>query len=182
MANQIILLPQKFTYLDITKQFPSGKFIKKVFFQCELRSLAGGNATFAVIAYPGWKEPKSTWTIGTKVTGETTGAGKAIAFTEVAFANNELLLATKISRKNKKQHKKAENCNKKNKEKSAEQRLLEFVKNLAKDKALAKKSFFLFEGKISENPHIEYDVTLDMGGTTLNVNAKPSPPARPSDA
>ena len=101
MANQLILLPQKFKYLELTKQFPEGKFIKKVFFQCELRSLTGGNATFAIIAYPGWKESKGKWTVGTKVSGETTGAGTIIPFTEVAFANNELLLAAKSSKKKK---------------------------------------------------------------------------------
>lgn len=186
MANQIILQPQKFKFLDLTKQFPSSsKLIKKVCFQCELKSLTNGNAIFGVIAYPAWKDTHGKWSIGTKINGEDIGEGKLVPFTPVAFANNELLLSVKSSKKEEKEKKKKrkiKKCAEDGTEKSPEKKLLQYVKIISKDKKLAQKTFFRFDSKISDNPHIDHDVTLDMNGTTLNVNAKPSPPARPSDA
>ena len=176
MANQLILNPQKFNFGDLISQFPHGKYKKKIFFQSELRSLSNGDATFGVIAYPAWKG-KGKWTIGTKITGMDTGIAEIKPFTPpLAFANNEVLMATKISRKTKK-------SKKKNKEKTYATRreLLEAVKKISKDKKLIGKSSFLFNAKISANPHLEYNVTLDMGGTTLSMQTNPSPPARPQD-
>lgn len=179
MANQIILLPQKFKFSELTNQFPStGKLVKKVFFQAELRSLANGNASFAIIGYPAWKVANGKWTIGKKVMGETTGEGNTIPFIPpLAFANNELILGSKSAKKAKKKKK----CKEDEIKMTPEKKLLLLVKKISKDKTLAEKSFFHFEARISENPHIEYEVTLDVGGQTLNVSTKPSPPARPQD-
>jgi hypothetical protein len=184
MANQIILPPQKFKFADLINQFPSSrKLIKKVFFQAELRSLANDNASFAVIAYPGWKTARGKWVIGKKIEGEITGEGKHIPFVSpLAFANNELLLAATPLKKEKKSKKKDKKCKEDDFKKSPGHKFLQLVKKISKDKKLIQKSFFLFESRISENPHIEYDVTLNADGVTLNVSTKPSPPARPEEA
>ena len=71
MQNQITLLSQKFSFDKLTSQFPSsGSPFKKIFFQSELRSLEGGTAIFAVIAYPAWKATLGKWVVGTKIDGE----------------------------------------------------------------------------------------------------------------
>lgn len=179
MQNQIILLSQKFSFDKLTSQFPaSGSPLKKIYFQSELRSLDGGIATFAVIAYPAWKATLGKWVVGTKIDGEDLGGGSPIPFSApFAFANNELLFATKSDKKIRKKSKKSKDCKKDNPGFNFRQ----LVRDVFRNPELAKKSFFTFTPAISKNPHIEFDVVLDAGGTTANAMANPCPPAKPAE-
>ncbi|OSZ80222.1 hypothetical protein CAP36_02925 [Chitinophagaceae bacterium IBVUCB2] len=180
METQITLLSQKFSFEKLTSQFPtSGSPFKKIFFQSELRSLEGGTATFAVIAYPAWKGTLSKWVVGTKIDGEDIGGGSPIPFSApLAFANNELLFAAKSDKKLKKKSKKKKDCKTDNP--GADFRRL--VRAVFRDPELAKKSFFTFTPGISKNPHIELSITLDADGTTANAMANPCPPAKPAES
>ncbi len=175
MANQLILPPQKFRYKDITDQFPTtGNPKKKVFFQAELRSLADGNATFGIVAYPAWKDGNK-WEVGKKVTGaDTGGQSKVEPFTNpVAFANNEVLLSMSLSKKDDKGKKM------KKSHKGIWNKFMKMASKGCKNEKAMEDVSLVFETKISDNPHLEYTVTLDLGGTTLSVATKPSPPAPP---
>ena len=177
MANQLILPPQKFRYKEITDQFPpTGNPKKKVFFQAELRSLAGGDATFGIVAYPAWRAGNK-WIIGTKVPGEDTGEmPKTVPLTTpVAFANNEVFLSLSLTTKERKKNKK------KNPRKGRWSAFMKMARKTCKDPKIAAEATLLFETKISENPHLEYNVTLDIGGTSIRVSTKPSPPAPPEE-
>ncbi|MDZ4795254.1 MAG: hypothetical protein SGI83_13320 [Bacteroidota bacterium] len=172
MANQLILQQQKFKFSDITAGFPStGNPKKKVFFQSELRSLANGDASFGVIAYPSWKDGNK-WVVGNKIPGTAFGNPTILPFIlPLAFANNEVLMSAKSSGKKRK------------KKRGVKGRWNGFQKLIQKKcggKKLFEKMTLVFKAKISENPHIEYDVTLDFGnGTVINTATKPSPPAPP---
>ncbi|MGQ0737587.1 MAG: hypothetical protein ACT4OJ_00870 [Bacteroidota bacterium] len=171
MANQLILPPQKFRYRDITDQFPAtGIRKKKVFFQAELRSLADGNASFGIVAYPSWKDG-NTWVVGNKVTGADTGGQPAVVplTGPVAFANNEVLLSLTLLKKNKKE----------NPRKGRWSALMKIIQKNCKKGVTSDKITLIFEAGVSKNPHLEYNVTLDLGGTVLSVPTKPSPPAPP---
>jgi hypothetical protein len=172
MANQLILPPQKFNLKDITDQFPgTGSPKKKVFFQAELRSLANNNATFGVIAYPAWRKKKK-WEVGTKISGVDTGQAKVENFvTPVAFANNEIVVTLDLSKKKKKKKKDPKGgrwCAFEDKARKA-----------CKDAKQLEQATLVFEASISENPHLEYDVTLDTGTSSYTTATKPSPPAPP---
>jgi hypothetical protein len=178
MAGTLILPAQKFKYKDISDQFPpTGNPKKKVFFQAELRAVANSSATFGVVAYPSWKE-KGVWVIGTKVSGMDTGAVPvSVPFTDpIAFANNEVLLSITVTKKNKKKNVK---CAKKNPKKGRWAHFARQVNKLSKDKAQLAEATLLFTSSVSENPHLQYDVSLDMGTSVLTVSTKPSPPASP---
>jgi hypothetical protein len=166
MSNKIILTPQKFKFSDLASQFPTtGKVKKKVFFQSELRSLTDGNATFGIIAYPAWRGT-GKWEIGTKVAGTDAGTPVALAFVPpVGFANNELIFEATAAKRKIKKHKQF--------------KLLKLIKKISGDKKLFKTAFFHFETTISENPHLQYKVTLEIEGTAVSVDTKPSPPAPP---
>jgi len=172
MANQLILQQQKFKLADITSEFPAtGSVKKKVFFQTELRSLTNGDATFGVIAYASWKDG-NRWVVGKKIAGIDTGTPVILPFTPpLAFANNEVILAVKAAKKKKK---------KKDPRKGRWNNLLKAIRKTCKDKKVPEKAFILFNAGISENPHLEYDVTFDLGnGNSLKAATKPSPPAPP---
>jgi len=172
MANQLILQQQKFKFSDITSGFPStGNPKKKVFFQSELRSLANGDASFGVVAYAAWKDG-SKWVIGKKISGSDAGTPVIIPLTApLAFANNEVIFSAKMSRKKKK---------KKDPRKGRWNSLLRAIRKECGGKKISEKTVMLFTADISDNPHLEYSVTLDFGdGTTLNAATKPSPPAPP---
>ncbi len=177
MANQLILPPQKFIYKEITDQFPAtGNPKKKVFFQAELRSLAGGDAKFGIVAYPAWRAG-SKWIIGTKVSGTDTGeAPVPVPLTSpVAFANNEVFLSLSLTTKERKKKKF------KNPKKGRWSAFMKMARKKCKDPKADGEATLLFETKISENPHLEYNVTLDIGGTAIRVSTKPSPPAPPEE-
>lgn len=175
MANQLLLPPQKFNYKEITDNFPNtGSLKKKIFFQAELRSLANGDATFGIVAYAAWKD-KGKWVIGSKkVAGTDAGDGIPVPFVPpLAFANNELVVSYKLSKKRKK---KEENSEPK---KGYWNEFVKLSNKLLKDNKLHQKSLLLFRTKISTNPHLEYDVTLYVEGNSVTVATKPSPPAPP---
>ena len=179
MANKLLLPPQKFNYKEITDQFPAtGNPKKKVFFQAELRSLAGGDASFGIIAYPSWKET-GKWVIGKIIYGADAGVAVPIPFVPpIAFANNEVALSFSITKKSKKAKKKNK---KKEPKKGRWNEFLKLARKLSKDKKGLEESTLLFETTISDNPHLQYDVTLDINGTSLKVSTKPSPPAQPEE-
>lgn len=177
MANQLILPPQKFSYKEIIDQFPTtGNPRKKVFFQAELRSLANGDATFGVVAYPSWKTGKN-WVVGNKVDGiDTGGQPKIELFTvPVAFANNEVLLSLSLSKKDRKKKKKRDP------KKGRWSGLMKMARKASKDPKAAEHAILLFETRVSSNPHLEYSVSLEIDGTTLALSTKPSPPAPPEE-
>ena len=175
MASQLILPPQKFKYKDIIDQFPvTGNPKKKVFFQAELRLLSGSNATFGIVAYPSWKDGNK-WEVGKQVSGvDTGGQAKIEPFTNpIAFANNEVVLSLSFQKKGKKLNKikTPKTC-------SWNKFMKLVTKNWKNEKEL-QNATLVFETGVSENPHLEYTVTLDLGGTSLSVATKPSPPAPP---
>jgi hypothetical protein len=170
---QLILPPQKFRFRDITDQFPAGgNPKKKVFFQAEIRSVTGSNATFGIIAYPSWKDGKN-WVIGTKVIGIDTGGAPVTMNlnTHVAFANNEVLLSAGTKKK--------KNKKKKEPKKGRWSSFEKMVKKSCKDPKQLESAELIFNSRISANPHLEYDVTMDFGTSTLMVSTNPSPPAPP---
>ena len=115
--------------------------------------------------------------VGTKVTGtDATGTpGMVPLTTPLGFANNELVLKKDFSGEKKKKKKKK----KKDPRKGRWAAFMKMAKKNCKDPIMLQDATFLFEAKISENPHLEYDVTLDMGGTTVRFSTNPSPPAVP---
>jgi hypothetical protein len=178
MASQLILPNQKFVYNDLIKQFPTtGNPKKKVFFQAELRGISGSSATFGIVAYPSWKEA-GRWVVGNKVMGVDTGAvPQIIPFTEpIGFANNEVLLSITVTKKDK--TKKVKRV-KKNPRKGRWGQFARVANRFAADKETLNKAELIFRACVSENPHLEYDVSLDLGTSTLTVQTKPSPPAPP---
>lgn len=178
MANQLLLPPQKFSYKEITDQFPkTGNPKKKVFFQAELRSLANGDASFGIIAYAAWKD-SGKWVIGSKkVSGTDAGVAIPVLFIPpVAFANNEIVVSFKMAKQVKKAKKKSKT---KEPKKGRWNEFAKLTRKLSKDKKLLAQSYLLFKTTITDNPHLEYNVTLEVNGTSLNVSTKPSPPAPP---
>ena len=57
--------------------------------------------------------------------------------------------------------------------------LMKMSKKVCKDKKKLGESSLHFVAGISDNPHLEYSVTLEVDGVALSVNTKPSPPAPP---
>lgn len=171
MANQLILQQQKFRFSEITAGFPSGSPKKKVFFQSELRLLSNGDATFGVIAYPSWKDGNK-WVVGKRIAGIDGGSPIVLPFSPpLAFANNEVVLSAKATGKKRK---------KKSGRKGRWDGFQKLIQKKCGRKKLFEKTTLVFSAKISDNPHIEYDVTLDFGnGTSLKAATKPSPPAPP---
>lgn len=173
---QTITLPQqKIMLKDLIARSDPKK--TRVFFQCEFRSLTATSATFGVIAYSAWENAREGWQIGKKVMGKDTEKVKSDTLKlPLAFTNNELLLYTPQAHKDLRQKPASQNKSFKNWD--------EFYKKLDKihaNEEWFQKCFLLFDARISDNPHIVYDVTLNAGdGTAITVSTNPSPPARPS--
>jgi len=169
MANQVILPAQKLLLSDLKASFPNKK-IKKVFFQCELRSISGNDATFGVIAYAGKRNPLNKWIVGTKVNCIIDEALPAQRFDiPLAFGNNELVDFNFDSKKKKSKKTSPKNISQ-DKLMSAINRILK-----SKDKSKLLDSILYLKPKLSRNPHIYYEVTMDTSRTITN----PSPPAPP---
>jgi hypothetical protein len=168
--NQLILHSQTFRFLDIVDAFPpDGVLKKKIFFQAELSAIDQGSVSFRIIAYPAWRL-KGKWVIGPKVNATESGNGSVLPFQEpLGFANNELPLAG-YKKKMKKLGKK---------EKKTYDEFARLFKKLLKDPKLAAKASFRCHTTISENPHLEYEVTLEADGTSVMISTNPSPPAPP---
>lgn len=167
---RLVLQNQSFRVADIIEQFPAGiKSRKKLFLQPELVMLDGGNAVFRVIAYPAWRV-KGAWVIGKKITSTETSNGSVIPFKEpLAFGNNEIPLSAyrmkrkKVGKKIKKKY-------------GAWER---FFRRICGNPRLLESAVFRCHTRISENPHMEYDVTMESEGTAMQWESNPSPPAKP---
>lgn len=194
MAN--ILLPQQtIKVADLQSQFPARRFkTRKIFFQCELRRVeANGDAVFRIIGYAAWRKNNNDripWNIGAiPARGEDVVGGPVLshpvdngdpdpAKRHVAFGNNEIRWPyipgfQEQSDKEKDQYYEDDEKDPKHE--------TEFAMQLGKilmDKEKLTKSFLNFKGKISENPHLTYDVTLDSGGIEI---ANPCPPNQPGE-
>lgn len=84
----------------------------------------------------------------------------------LAFANNEVVVSFKL-----KKNKKPKNGQWK--------RLDKKVCKLLKDKKELEKLVYYLKPAFPKTPHLEYDVTLEVNGTRLNVATKPCPPSSP---
>lgn len=167
--NQIVLHSQTFRFNDIVDQFPADRLKKKIFFQAELSGLDLGSASFQIIAYPAWRL-KGEWVVGPKVVASESGNGSVIPFKEpLGFANNELPLAGYKKKKGKLGKK----------EKKAFDDFAKFFKKVASDPKMAARAIFRCHTRVSKNPHLEYEVTLEADGTAVMISTNPSPPARP---
>ncbi len=174
MANQIILNKQIFRFDEIAKLFPGDVKGKKVFFQAELQSLENGDAKFGIVAYAACgKDGK--WTVCGTVKGTDMGEPQKMDFIPFALANNELVLGSGKKGKDKKKKKKKKDCD----DGGERNAFLELYKKVAADPELAKKAVFSCTTSISKNPHLNYDVTLESGGTSARTRCNPSPPDNP---
>lgn len=168
MANKIILNQQTFSLKEILEQIPGNAMKKKIYFQAELQSLENGDAKFGIIAYPAWRD-RGKWELGYKITGSESGAGTTLQFADtLGLANNELVLSPG---KKKKKGKKKKNKNKK---------FYKLFGKISCDPKLAEKAVFHCKTSISENPHLEYEVTLEAGGESARARTNPSPPDNPA--
>lgn len=176
MAQKIIVPAHTVKLIDLQNSIPNGKF-KKIFFQCALKEIIENGsdleAHFAVIAYVGKRKITRDWKIGTKVncTPDTTTAPKEFNLADydepIGFANNEVFdfdFTLKAMKS-----KTAEPI------KVSQAKLMKRIKQLLKDKQKAKTAFLTCTARISDNPHVTYDLTLE--GNTAAAN--PSPPADP---
>jgi hypothetical protein len=172
---KIILLSQTVTKSALKASIPGNK-IGKVFFQCVLRELAGDTATFGLVAYGARKNNPGghkNWELGTPVycnqgpvnlnrefdpfqTSDPWAFGnmEVRLKIEIAFGDMDVEMKKQIGPKAK--------------------YLADFIQLLNKlpdDKEL------IFEGGITENPHIDYTVTIS--GTSGTAN--PCPPYDPGE-
>ena len=182
MAN-ILLPPQRIDLAALESQFPGPPFVnKKVFFQLELRNRTGaGDLVFGVIAYPAWRRgnaPRERWIIGNKVAGiDLVPPPIAIPTIPIlppviAFGNNEILLWLPLKSDEKKKDEYA----------IQNEKFLDLYNTIIKDKEKLAKSFFSTgKVRVTDNPHLDYDVTLTDGSTSTNVTTNPCPPNQPGE-
>lgn len=177
MAQKIIIPAHKVKLIDLKKSIPNGKF-KKIFFQCALKEIkttgAHKEAVLSIIAYVGKRNIFQHWNVGSKVNCEVDNSVPAKEFNladydePIGFGNNEaydfdFTLKQKKSKKT-------------NRKKIKQDALMHKIKKILKDPEKSKTAFLTLKAKISANPHVTYDVSID--GT--NAIANPSPPADPS--
>jgi hypothetical protein len=177
MAQKIIIPAHKVKLIDLKKSIPNGKF-KKIFFQCALKEIRVSGvhreAVFAIIAYVGKRNIFQHWNVGSKVNCEVDDSVPAKEFNladydePIGFGNNEAydFDFTLKQKKSKKADPK----------KIKQDVLMRKIKKLLKDPEKSKTAFLTLKAKISSNPHVTYDVSID--GTAASLN--PSPPADPS--
>jgi hypothetical protein len=168
---QLVLHSQVFRFNDIFDQLPAKKNMrKKIYFQSELVQVENGTAVFAIAAYPAWCTA-SGWVIGKKVQAAESGNGSVVPLKEpIGFANNEMPLAGyKLKKK--------QVAKKIRKDYLAFER---YFRRIARDPKLAANAIFRCHPGISENPHLEFDVTLESEGTAVRWGANPAPPGKPS--
>jgi hypothetical protein len=174
MPNQIILPAQTISAQELVNSI-SGK-IKKIFFQCELKSIINNDATFGIIAYAANKKNPQKWDVGTKVTAtiDTTKPVKTFSL-PLAFGNCEWV----NSNSTKKKKGEGENDFSLRVDQSVS---MKYLNKVSKNKELLKKTRLVFEAKKSSNPHISFTISIDSGiGNPTAANANPSPPAPPAD-
>jgi hypothetical protein len=159
--------------IDLKKSIPNGNF-KKIFFQCALNEIRNSGsdreAVFSIIAYVGKRNIFQHWNVGTKVNCEidTTVSPKEFKLSDydepIAFGNNEVydFTFTKNSTKTPKKIKQKE--------------LMRKIRKALNDPKISKTASLSLQAKISSNPHVTYDISID----STPVGANPSPPADPS--
>lgn len=178
--SEIFLPAQTIDFDQLYNQFPPlGSNRRKLIFQSELRSLAGGNATFGLIAYPLWRNSAAhPWKTGKIVratdTG-TTGPGFPVE-PFMAFGNIEVPLTKHALEP-------ADEPGQIDKDKDAAfEKFLAFLKKVTENPTLLKESKLEFKkSKLTSNPHADYDVTLVSGQSSETAVTNPSPPADPSE-
>jgi len=177
MAQKIIIPAHKVRLIDLKKSIPNGKF-NKIFFQCALKEIrlsgAHREAVFSIVAYAGKRNMFQRWNVGSKVDCEIDDSVPAKEFNladydgPVGFGNNEaydfdFTLKQKKSKKTDKQ-------------KIKQNDLMKQIKKLLKDPEKSKTASLSLKARISSNPHVTYDISIDGRAVSLN----PSPPADPS--
>ena len=174
MANQILLPAQVMSAQALVNSI-GGKKIKKVFFQAEAKSISNNDITMGIIAYAAHKNSSQKWEIGNKVTATVDNTKPVQKFSmPLAFGNNEWTI-TNVSKKYKGETLKGLSLRK------LQAIAIKMLIKIAKNKDLLKQTVLTYKAKISNNPHLEYDITLDTGTGSQVVNANPSPPAPPSE-
>lgn len=177
MAQKIIIPAHKVMLSDIKKSIKNGKF-NKLYFQCALKEIrntgSDKEAVFSIIAYAGKRNIWQKWNVGGKVDCVVDNSVSPAEFnlsnyTEpIGFANNEVY-EFNFTQKQKKSAKT-------DKKKIKQDNLMEKIKKLMKDPKSLKTASLSLKAKISSNPHVTYDISID--GTPATAN--PSPPADPS--
>lgn len=174
MANKIIL-PTQIMPAQALANSISGK-IKKIFFQTEIISISGDDATCRVIAYAANKKNPNKWDIGTKVTATADLTKPVKKFTlPLAFGNCEWV-NTNVTKKRSGESGKAYQVRIK------QAAAIKHLNKIADDKATLKKTKLIFKAKKWPNPHIDFTVYIDSGiGNPTSASANPSPPAPPEE-
>lgn len=177
MAQKIIIPAHKVKLDDLKKSIPNGKF-KKIFFQCALKEIRTSGtdkqAVFSIIAYVGKRNIFQRWNVGSKVDCEidTSVSPKEFDLADyddpIGFGNNEVYDFNFTA--------KQKNSKKTDPKKIKQDMLMDKIKKLLKDPEKSKTAFLSLKAKISSNPHVTYDISIDGRGAYAN----PSPPADPS--
>lgn len=194
MANLLLFPPQEFKLKDFEDQFPTSGFKnRKYVFQCEVREIKNSkDVVFGVIGYPTWRKGNSIrerWIIGDIVRGTTIrpadpeNPNETVSFnpnkpqTFVALGNNEIFWGPTISKKSIEDQK-----DKPEKQYGIQQtEFIKLYKSIIKDEKKLEKATLGFEAKISENPHVYYDVALSDGTTSDIYVTNPCPPNQPGE-
>ena len=174
MANQIILPAQTISAQALVDSI-SGK-IKKIFFQCELKSIATNDATFGVVAYAARKNSSQKWDIGSKVSATVDGTKPIKTFAlPLAFGNCEWVNSN-VTKKRKKESTAAFSIRVK------QAKAIKHLNKISKNKTVLKNTKLIFEAKKSSNPHMSFTISIDSGlGNPTSAYANPSPPAPPAE-
>jgi hypothetical protein len=177
MAQKIIIPAHKVKLIDLKGSIKNGKF-NKLFFQCALKEIRNNGsdreAVFSIIAYAGKRNIFQHWNIGSKVDCEIDNSIPPKEFNlaeypePIGFGNNEVHDFDFTIKQ--KESKKADV------KKVKQDNLMDKIKKLLKDPEKSKTAFLTLKAKISSNPHVTYDISID--GTAASAN--PSPPADPS--
>ena len=177
MAQKIIIPAHKVLVADIKKSIKNGKF-NKLYFQCALKEIrntgSDKEAVFSIIVYAGKRNILQKWDVGKKVDCTADYSVPPSEFNlanysePVGFANNEVY-EFNFTQKQKK-------SSKTDKKKIKQDNLIEKIKKIMKDPKASKTAALSFKAKISSNPHVTYDISID--GSSASAN--PSPPADPS--
>ncbi len=159
---------------ELVKSSPDGR-IDKLFLQCEIKAINGGDAEFNVIAYVGDKVEQK-WKVGKRVPCTASEVKSFELSKPIGFANIEVRL-----RYGKKKHKLEGDHKNKSDDYNKQTALLELINRIDSDKNLFAEAELTFTPKITDNPHIGFDVTLGVGGRQIQLLANPSPPAPPEE-
>jgi hypothetical protein len=155
MANEIILPAYKMAATVFADTLKKKAAKKKFIFQCELKQITKNDACFGLVGYP-LNKVKGKWKVGDRIDLIEDTSKKPYTFTPpLIFGNNELVSGQGGKTKPGSIYKR--------------------IKFLIKKKQSLKDLELNFTPKVSDNPHVYYDITI--GRTSESAN--PSPPADP---